>query len=211
MNNSLFSIVLLLVLAYFSPSLCGQSNISLRAGMNLAKVVQNLPDNGNVQSVGETKFTTGWHIGAAFKVPINSRFVIQPELLYSIKGSRSVDPVGGTGTLSLSYISVPILFGFQATESLRLLFGPEVDYLLGANQNYGTTSQDVTNFYEDFAVGLTGGASYEFFNGINVGLRGHCGASSIIGKIPFTSEDGTYLGDLTASNLYFAFTFGYSL
>lgn len=213
MKQFLFCLSLIFLLTFSSMNIYAQSNIGLRAGLNYTNIIENLPDNGgNVFTTDELKFTTGWHIGASFEIPLHDRFLVQPELLYNLKGANRVSQSGISSKLTLSYITAPILFGFQPNESIRLLFGPEIDYLIGASQNTsGIGSQDVTNFYEDFAVGLTGGASYFFYNGINIGLRGHYGASSIIGKVPFNSEDGTYLGDLTASNLYFSVSFGYSL
>ncbi|GAB3491001.1 hypothetical protein GCM10027341_03460 [Spirosoma knui] len=98
------------------------------------------------------------HLGVMYRYRLQ-RFVIQPEVLLSVKGANfQIERVGGRQTTANSYYyaSVPVLFGFIPTEGITLQVGPEFSYALNAGQTNGPGAKN--------DVGLVVGAHYDFLD-----------------------------------------------
>lgn len=113
--------------------------------------------------------------------PIAENFSIQPEVLYSQYGAKVnwTNPIGGdkmSASQNLDYITVPVMFQYNAIPSFYLEAGPEFGFLVSAtnkikNETSGASSTG-SNYKDDlntfnFGVGL--GAGYYFTK--NVGLN----------------------------------------
>ncbi len=213
MKRLLLVIFLFCSLCILQIGLNAQTNVSMRAGLNLATLVQNSPiDDGLDFDIDEFKFATNFHLGVAFDLPFSYSLMLQAEVLYNLKGTRILSPNGQESKLNLTYLSLPLLLAYRPHESIRILFGPEIDYLLGASQSSNTgTPVDATNAYEDFAIGITLGVAYHMESGLNIGIRGHYGGTSVRPALRITGDNGEDLGDLTSKNMYFSLAVGYSL
>lgn len=89
------------------------------------------------------------------------KFVIQPELLLSIKGgSFQTERIGGTTRDTKQnqyyYASVPVLLGYIPTEGLTLQAGPEFSYALNAGKTNGPGAKN--------DLGLAVGVHYDFLD-----------------------------------------------
>ncbi|ANF52672.1 opacity protein [Chryseobacterium glaciei] len=166
----------------------------------------------NVSSISKTegidqKAKVGFNAGAFANIPLSSQFSIQPELLYSGLGSKSVNAyeysLAGvttkrkdTYTTSLNYITVPVMFQYNALPNLYLEAGPEFGFMLsGKNKGDVTTTvtsggntSTATKSYSDkinkdnvnsFNLGLGIGAGYYFTPNIGVSARYVAGLTDI--------------------------------
>ncbi len=122
----------------------------------------------------ETATRTGFMGGLFVTFPVGSSVVIEPEVLYSQKGTK----FSGTGyseTLALDYIEIPVLFryNFKPEGGPYILAGPAVGFNITCKDTYSEDGQsDVKSDCSDFDV-----TANTTFGGI-VGLgfsKGHIG------------------------------------
>src|SRR5690606_20144558 len=86
--------------------------IGIKGGLNLS--------NLNIDGIDDENMRPGYHVGAFFNLPISDGFAIQPEVLYSTKGTRADynQDLGVFGEFNaetkfkLDYIDIPILAVF---------------------------------------------------------------------------------------------------
>lgn len=120
--------------------------------INLSGITSNIP-----------KQSLAPHIGIMYRYRYK-RFVVQPELLYAVKGGtfQTVQP-GVTNRINTSiryfYASVPLLLGYIPTEGLTLQAGPEFSYALNAGKFLGPGSNN--------DLGIVVGAHYDFLDMLN--------------------------------------------
>ena len=93
-----------------------------------------------------------FHFGIMYRYRFN-KFVIQPELLYQIKGGTYQQlAIGSTNRVTtennFNYVSLPLMFGYMPTEGLTLQAGPEFSFALP------TTNGPQTNRDTGIAVGI---------------------------------------------------------
>mgnify|MGYP001030777637 CR=1 FL=1 len=136
----------------------------LKAGMNVASV-SNVPGSSS---------KIGFNAGAFMNAPIATDFSIQPEVLYNYKGVA----VSG-GDLNLSYISVPVMFQYNALPQLYLEAGPEFSLLVAANAKGGGSSVDIKEAMNTFDIGIGIGAGYYFTQSIGATVRYVAGLTNV--------------------------------
>lgn len=98
------------------------------------------------------------HLGFMYRYRLQ-RFVVQPELLFAVKGGTfQQERVGGRATTreQYYYASLPILLGYIPTEGLTLQAGPEFSYALNAGKSGGPGAKN--------DLGLVVGAHYDFLD-----------------------------------------------
>jgi hypothetical protein len=110
---------------------------------------------------------------------------IQPELFYSLEGSRAGD---FGGSMNLSYLKLPVLWYFDVGEAFRLLVGPEFAYLLNARANSQGFASDRRDGYENFVVSGALGFEYLLKSGFNVGVRYSRGLSNFLNNDFYTFD-----------------------
>jgi len=119
------------------------------------------------------------HFGflARFALDKEESFSIQPELIYSLQGTR----INGSGkSITLDYIQVPLLFQYESSDGLRLQAGPHFGFLLTARSDYDGAGKDLSRDIRPRDVGLTIGISYVFDPaGFGVDLRFNQGLTII--------------------------------
>ena len=130
---------------------------------------------------------TGTTFGASLLLPFGHTWSLQPQVLFSNKGSRFDSGVGGEKNIRLDYVDIPLLLRYDlaggSLVSPHLYAGPSAGYRVGCNVKVSgsgipNTSSDCnrTNFDpETFdwgaivgggidlsigGVGVTGGARY---------------------------------------------------
>jgi outer membrane protein W len=125
------SVYLLLILSSITSIGLAQISISkgLMGGVNLATA-------GGADVSTDVKSTTGYAAGVFLELNIPGPFSIEPEALYSIKGSKT-ESSGNTFTATSTYIDVPVLlkYYFPSLVVKPFLFaGPSYSILLSAKQ-----------------------------------------------------------------------------
>lgn len=163
------------------------SKFGIKGGINLA--------NMYVDDVQDENMKLGMNIGFLAKVPLTRGLSIQPELLYSSKGSKiTYDNLFGEGEyrFNLHYVELPVLAVINVARNLNLHVGPYLGFLAGVNitdvNEDGTVDElmelDADDFNR-FDFGLSGGLGLDIQN-FTVGARYNYGVTEIgkSGSIP---------------------------
>lgn len=115
------------------------------------------------------------HVGLFLHHTINSRWCIQPEVLYSGQGQK-FNTGDGERTLALSYIQVPVMVQFFPVRQLYFEAGPQLSFLTSAKIKGNNGSAEVDDNYRkmDFGVNLGVGIAATrqlgFYGRYNAGL-----------------------------------------
>jgi opacity protein-like surface antigen len=165
------------------------SNAQIRygaeAGLNLA----------NVQNDGvDHKARTGYRLGGFVQVPLTDNWVLRPALQYSLKGFRQpATQFNGEATVSLHYLTLPLLLGYQPTKDLTILLGPEAGVLASATAKSDAGNNDLSNIYRKFDLGVDLGLNYLLSKRIGLDLRYNYGFKDLFHVI-YTDTNGNITG-----------------
>ncbi len=113
-------------------------------------------DNDNF----DTKWRTGFHLGAFFRIKATNNLKIQLEPGYASMGGTIADPVEGDSKYRLNYFTFPVLANYQVNKHWRILAGPEFDFLITAKEVANERTTKVDGEFEDHSIGVTGGVEY---------------------------------------------------
>lgn len=174
---------LVLSAAVVVSSLTFAQQFGIKAGMNVSSISQ---DGG----LSDTKSKIGFNAGLFMNAPLAENFSIQPEVLYSDMGSKVTFGANDQNSYStnLGYISVPVMFQYNATPAFYLEAGPQFSFLVNANNklkdgnnnsvvtDWTKTAKDNLNTF-DFGMGL--GAGYYFTPNVGLTARYVAGFSKI--------------------------------
>lgn len=159
---------------FISSSIKGEADKSLQSILEYA--------NGMVTSANRT----GFFGGAFVNFPLGKGFILEPGINYTQKGYQLVGDfnikgaefIGANAKASLQsdYMDLPLLLKADVG-GLQLFAGPQISYLINAKVrttagalgfNILNKSFDVSDQYNRFDAGLTGGIGYQFKNGISL-------------------------------------------
>jgi hypothetical protein len=117
---TLLSIAAILALVSF-----GQSVWGIKAGINISSI------GGD----GASSFGTSVNpnLGGTVKFKINNTFSIQPEAMLSFEGAK-ISNSYTTGKMHMTYLNFPIMANINAAEGFSIQTGPQLGFLMSANQ-----------------------------------------------------------------------------
>lgn len=153
-------------------ALCGAMNaqtFGVKAGLNVS----------NVSEAEDTKSKVGFNAGVFLNAPIAANFSIQPEVLYNSKGAK-LDDSNFDLKLNLDYISVPVMFQYNATPKFYLEAGPEFSFLMSGKAKAEGESEDIKDNFKSFDLGIGLGAGFNITQNIGVNARYVAGVTDII-------------------------------
>lgn len=126
-------------------------------------------------NVAGANYKWGFHGGVLVNFPLNDRFSLQPEALYSQKGTRGDD---NRSRINIYYVDVPVLLRVAAGASgLFVELGPQVGYMASSDASLDSRSSlarvttDFAGSYPTFDLGYATGFGYQLANGLGLGLR----------------------------------------
>ncbi|MCS4302582.1 MULTISPECIES: porin family protein [Chryseobacterium] len=163
----------------------------VKGGMNVSSLSK---DSG----LDDQKSKIGFNAGVFANIPVATSFSIQPEVLYSQYGNKSDYTLGGTkysASTKLDYITVPVMFQYNALPNLYLEAGPEFGFMVSAKnkfKNESTGQSSTTDNYKDnlstfnFGIGL--GAGYYFTPNLGITARYVAGLTDIAKDRPSGSD-----------------------
>jgi hypothetical protein len=185
------SVKFLSVLVLFTVGILANNSTfaQMRAGVKGGLNVSNL----YIDDIDDENARFGFNAGIYGQVFSTDAFAIQPELLFSTKGSRAEYDglIDQTIKYNLNYLDLPVLAVFKLGESAEIHIGPYASYLLGANVSYsgdagnGTDDIDKDNL-KSFDYGLAGGF------GLNFGMM-QVGARYNYGFVKIADSDAAEL------------------
>jgi len=171
-----------------------------KAGVNFATITK-LDDVFGGDVSGRTSF----HAGALSEYSFSEKFSLQLEVLYSELGAKleySYDDYGydykvgggsyfGENSYELAYLSIPLLAQYYIIQYLCLVAGPQVSFLLAANDKWKQTEvigdetftnsgeEDIKDQMKSVDMGLAFGANYQFAMGLFFSIRYVLGITEI--------------------------------
>ncbi|MCW3162334.1 porin family protein [Chryseobacterium oryctis] len=160
---------ILLGLAVVASSLTFAQTFGLKAGLNVSSI-----------SHDDVKAKAGFYGGGFVNVPVAKDFSVQPEVLFNGAGAKFDN--SSDDKMNLSYLSVPVMFQYNALPNLYLEAGPQFSFLLDSKykgKNVTVDSDDFKGF--DFGIGL--GAGYYFTKNIGVTARYVAGITDVAKKV----------------------------
>lgn len=207
-KNKVFQLALLttFICLVTSQQASAQSRVGVKGGLNVSNLF--------VDDVDDENARIGFHIGLFGQIFSSETFAIQPELLYSTKGSKvdySSASFDQTVQYNLNYIDLPVLLVFKIGKQVELHAGGYASYLLNVNATYegdlanGTDEIDKDNL-KSYDYGLSAGLGFNFGSGFQIGTRYN------YGLVKIADSDGAkaLIGDARNSNgqIFVAFNLG---
>ena len=171
-------------------SLTFAQQFGIKGGMNVSSL-------SNDAGLEDSSSKIGFNAGVFLNAPLAANFSIQPEVLYNNLGSKVTltdfdinnDNYTAEYARHLDYISVPVMFQYNATPSFYLEAGPQFSFLLDARDKYKSTKNGSTTDSEtrdrnkdafntfDFGLGL--GAGYCITPKLGINARYNAGFTDI--------------------------------
>lgn len=156
------------------------ASFGIKAGASLT----NFTGKGTDGVDSKNKF--GFNGGFVANFGVSDAFSIQPELLYSMKGSKTTDPYYGSNvnyTSTLHYIDVPVLAHVNAG-GLFFELGPQIGFLVAAKQKAESGgqsgTQDIKALTKTVDFGYAAGLGYQMPAGAGIGLRYNGGFTDVV-------------------------------
>jgi hypothetical protein len=146
----------------------------VKGGVNISSL------GGNASQIGSAKF--GFHAGVYFAARISDRIAFQPELVFSQQGYQFNSALTDAFVVNYNYLNLPLLAKIYVAEGTSVQLGPQLGYLLNADELYPVKKMDVA-----LAVGL----GYEMESGLNFSLRYNLGLLNTIANAPNLSPSST--------------------
>lgn len=137
-----------------------------KAGLNISTI-----------SGGGSTAKAGFYGGVFANIPIASSFSVQPEVLYNGVGAKA-DEMQDL-KVNLSYISVPVMFQYNALPNLYFEAGPQFSFLIDSKFKYQSVSVKANDYIKGFDFGIGLGAGYYFNDKIGVTARYVAGVTDI--------------------------------
>lgn len=127
------TILILAGVLSFSVSNAQKIDFGVKGGLNLSSTN---PGSG---------MQLGIHLGGFAEYKFNDKFAIQPELLYSKEGGKNeysdvffltTDVYNYSQKISLSNITLPIIFKYYVSDKFSIEAGPQINFLIGSNVEF---------------------------------------------------------------------------
>ncbi len=196
-------LILFCLLVSFNGLAFGQFNFGIKGGLNLTNTTS---------IVRDSKMKAGLNAGLLSELKISKKFIFRPELLYSLKGSKTpATQFDDPGNTHFHYINLPLLLGFQPINKLTLLAGPELGYLMNATSGFDGKSFDTTDHFEKPDIGAAFGLNYLLNSKFSAEVRYIYGFDGLIKAID-RDNTGQAVGESkSGANRVFQFGINYYL
>lgn len=146
-------------------------HFGVKAGLNAALLT--------VKDQKATEIKPGFHAGGLAHIHLLDQLAVQPELFYSGQGGKRIISNVEYKT-NLHYLNLPVLLQYMFQNGFRLQAGPQVGFMLGANQKANNNSEaNVIQNYRSIDVSLPVGISYVSHSGLGADLRWAFGLNNI--------------------------------
>ncbi|MCL7763852.1 PorT family protein [Polaribacter sp. Z014] len=162
-----------------------------KAGLNFASV-----NGDNTKDLGTV---TSFNFGLMAEIPFTEKFSFQPEVLFSGQG-YSTGP-GTDDVIALNYLNIPLMGKYYITKGLSFEAGPQVGFLLSANNN--ENDLDVKSSFNTLDFGVNLGLGYKLDNGLNFSARYNVGLSNINDVDGFSNKNRNGVFQVSVGYFFF--------
>jgi len=168
---------LLLGLAFIGGSFTFAQTLGLKAGLNVSTI-----------SADDSSSKAGFYGGAFVNLPVGKDFSVQPEVLFNGVGAK----YDGNSDLraNLSYISVPVMFQYNALPNLYLEAGPQFSFLVDSQFKYKNLSVKANDDVKGFDFGIGIGAGYYVTKNIGITARYIAGLTDVLKEVQGMQPEG---------------------
>jgi len=171
--------VAVVILFFLSTTNAQQTNFGIKAGYNSSSV--QISDGVDYDS------KSGLHIGGLAHIHVTEHFAVQPELVFSCQGGERTN-----SKLKLNYINIPVLGQYMVSNGFRLQTGPQIGFLVSAEQEFGDVEVDVDDTYNSVDFSWSFGAGYIFDSGLGIDLRYNLGLNNISDDSDFEAKNRVF-------------------
>ena len=141
---------------------------------------------------------------------VTDQISFQPEVLYSKQGAGVKTHDGADEKIVTHNINIPLMGRYEIMEGLNLEFGPQLGFLVSAQNKYelnnSKTKTTVTDDYKTFDFGLNFGAGYKVTDELEINARFTKGLSNINNVFPEGMNNNYKI-----TNTYFSIGVAYKL
>lgn len=187
-------LLLISFLLVFSFKPYAQFQYGVNMGMNLSNVKGGNP-------IGSTTTLISPNVGFFGQYSLNKKFFLNTGLQYDGKGYNEQFTPSSSNTISLDYISIPTLIGFNSGHRIKFLFGPEFSYLIKAKSKSSSTQMDITDNFQRFDLGLVMATKIVFSKRVAMEFRYCYGLTKV--ETLYTYVNGVLFGSTTLNNRVF--------
>ncbi len=160
-------VIAFLFISTASISFAQETHFGLKAGINSSSL--KIADGTDYDS------KTGLHIGGLAHIHLKKHFAIQPELVFSMQGGKRND----NNKLKLNYLNLPVLVQYMFDEGFRLQTGPQIGFMVSAEQTIGDVDIDISDTFSTVDFSWVFGAGYLFHSGFGLDVRYNLGINDI--------------------------------
>lgn len=157
-------------------------SFGVKGGLNLA----------NVTNVDGSQTLASFHLGFFGEFMLDDKFALQPEIMFSAQGTSFND-----GDLNLDYINIPIMAKYYAGDSFSLEFGPQIGFLVNAEE----VGIDIKDEVKSTDFSLNFGLSYDVTRNFMIGARYNLGINRW--------QKNLFPGESESKNSVFQISLGY--
>ncbi|HEX5170174.1 MAG TPA: porin family protein [Cyclobacteriaceae bacterium] len=202
-KNKILTVTTVVAMCGLSSFVAAQSapRMGIKGGLNLSNLY--------IDDVNDENPRIGLNLGIYGQLFSTDVFALQPELLFSTKGSQNEFDgfPDQTVKFNLNYLDLPVLAVFKLGKSAEIHAGGYASYLLHANVSYegdlgsGDENLDRDNF-RSYDYGLVGGFGLNF-GAVQVGARYNYG----LVKLAHSDAAKFIIGDAknSVAQIYMAF------
>jgi len=150
-----------------------QTKLGIKAGGQLSNFQtkdQHIIDQSEIEGYD---VKVGYHFGAFTQIKLSEKFQLQPELVWSQKGGRTITD----NSIRFSYLSPTLLLGFKPIEKGQILLGGDIGVLMFTQDSRGRKLE--SNQKETLDFNLILGLEYQIHNKFTAGLRGAYGLNEV--------------------------------
>ena len=168
-------ITTLVIITICSAGLHAQGlDFGVKAGVNIAN--QKYGGDFNV----DTKAIVLFHGGVFVTWMFTEKLGLQPEVLFSMQGTKEDDTY--EYKVIANYINIPVLVRYDITDMFSVHAGPQFGMLLSAEGEYsgGNGKQDIKEYYKGTDIGIAIGAEADDLPlNLGVGVRYILGLTNV--------------------------------
>ena len=167
-------LVLMLIVSSFAGTAQDQkARFGIKGGASFANLISN--------DINDQNMRIGFTGGLIIKSPVSDRVAIQPEILFTNKGTTAqydnVFSGDGEFTHNFNYLEIPVLGVVNITDNINLHAGPYIAYMLNAsvvniseNSDYNYVEELNENDFHRFDYGFAAGLGFQV-DALGFGLR----------------------------------------
>lgn len=152
------TVINLLVIVSATAGIFAQGSFGIKGGISVAN--QSISGEFNPDIV---RPMVGFHGGVFLTWMFSGKIGVQPELLYSLQGSKTSWTSWADEAYEdrLGYITLPVLLRFNINELFSLHAGPQFGYLLSATEKFKGETNDIRGGFKDSDLGVAFGAELD--------------------------------------------------